>query len=149
MEVTLDDIKVVLMAIMRLNDGKTFVEADHAPLPQSEGEIGFRDKSGHFKLRLDELPRLHKHFDALYINQLQIYGRTIEQQRQQKLDEQIQKEHEEAKFKANQKSEKMAAKYRAKQIAEIESAVASQSEESNSQLAHVKMLSMQKAASDL
>jgi len=38
------------------------------------------------------LPKLHKYFNALYVNQLQIYGRLQEQQRKQKLDQQIQKE---------------------------------------------------------
>lgn len=98
---------------------------------------------------MEELPKLHKHFDALYINQLQIYGRMIEQQRQQKLDEQIQKELDDANFKANEKSEKMAARYRAKHVADIQHESVSHSEESNSHLAHVKLLSLQKAASDL
>lgn len=71
MEVNLEDVRVLLMAVMKLNDGKTFVDTAEAPLPQSEGEVGFRDqKSGLFFLRTDELPRLHKHFNALYINQL-------------------------------------------------------------------------------
>ena len=59
MEVNLEDIRVMLMAIMRLNDGKTFIESEHAPLPLSEGEIGFRDeKSGRMFLRNDELPKI-------------------------------------------------------------------------------------------
>jgi len=33
MEVHLEDIRVILMAILRLNDGKTFVESEEAPLP--------------------------------------------------------------------------------------------------------------------
>lgn len=58
-----------MMAILKLNDGKTFVENENAPLPQSEGEIGFRDeKSGLILLRYDELPKVHKNFNALYIN---------------------------------------------------------------------------------
>lgn len=69
MEVDIKDIRVLLMAVMRLNDGKTFVDSAEAPLPQSEGELGFRDqKTGAFALRTDELPRLHKHFNALYVN---------------------------------------------------------------------------------
>lgn len=69
MQVSLQDLKVMLMMISRLNDGKTFIESEQAPLPQSEGEIGFRDsKTGDLNFRIDELPRLHKHFDALYIN---------------------------------------------------------------------------------
>ena len=33
LEVTLDDLKIILMAILRLNDGSTFVETEKAPLP--------------------------------------------------------------------------------------------------------------------
>lgn len=59
MEVNLEDVRVMLMAITRLNDGKTFIENELAPLPQSEGEIGFRDeKSGLIFLRNDELPKI-------------------------------------------------------------------------------------------
>ena len=58
-EVNLADVKGILMAILKINDGKTFVETDNAPLPQSEGEIGFRDeKSGLINLRYDELPKI-------------------------------------------------------------------------------------------
>lgn len=122
MEVNLEDVRVMLMAIMRLNDGKTFIENEHAPLPQSEGEIGFRDeKSGLMFLRNDELPKIQKHFNALYINQMQIYGRLIEQQRKLRIEEKIQRELEEANPKITNKSKDLAAKYRAKQLAEINS----------------------------
>ena len=50
--------KTVLMAILKYNDGKRFVEASKAPLPQSEGEIGFRkpnEPTGKFMLRFEEL----------------------------------------------------------------------------------------------
>lgn len=36
------DLRTVTMAILRLNDGKRFMAAQDAPMPQSEGEIGFR-----------------------------------------------------------------------------------------------------------
>ena len=54
------------MAILRINDGKHFVRSEDAPLPQSEGEIGFRrppGPDGEFLLRLEELPRIQKTFD--------------------------------------------------------------------------------------
>ena len=41
-EVTPFDLKTVVMAILRVNDGKHFFNASEAPIPQSEGEIGFR-----------------------------------------------------------------------------------------------------------
>ena len=60
-EVTLYDMKTALMAILKYNDGKRFVEASKAPLPQSEGEIGFRklnEPTGKFMLRYEELGML-------------------------------------------------------------------------------------------
>ena len=60
------DLKTIVMAILRINDGKHFVRGEDAPLPQSEGEIGFRrppGPDGEFLLRLEELPRIQKTFD--------------------------------------------------------------------------------------
>ena len=109
------------MAILKYNDGNTFADAEKAPLPQSEGEIGFRDeKSGVLILRYDELAKLQKHFNSLYINQLQIQGRLMEQQKQQKIAEKMQKNIEDANPKLTQKSNEYAAKYRAKQLAVAE-----------------------------
>ena len=57
-EVTLYDMKTILMAILKYNDGKRFIEGSKAPLPQSEGEIGFRkpnEPTGKFMLRYEEL----------------------------------------------------------------------------------------------
>lgn len=65
-------------------------------------------------MRTEELPRLHKHFNALYINQIQIYGIQIEKQRQQKIEEKIKKELDDANPKLASKSAALAAKYRAK-----------------------------------
>ena len=55
---TLYDLKTILMAILKYNDGKRFVESSEAPIPQSEGEIGFRkpnESTGKFMLRYEEL----------------------------------------------------------------------------------------------
>ena len=68
--VCLPDVKVILMAVLKLNDGKKFMEGKDAPLPQSEGEIGFRKDDDVFSLRYEELSRLQKHFNVLYLNQL-------------------------------------------------------------------------------
>ena len=43
-EISIADLRVILMAILKYNDGKTFADSEHSPLPQSEGEIGFRDE---------------------------------------------------------------------------------------------------------
>ena len=50
---------------------------------------------------------------------MQIYGRLMEQQRKQKIDEKIQRELDEANPKITNKSKDLAAKYRAKQLADI------------------------------
>ena len=55
------DLKTVVMAILRINDGKHFFNASETPIPQSEGEIGFRRPQapqGDFYLRYEELPQL-------------------------------------------------------------------------------------------
>ena len=60
-DVKLLDVKTILMGILRLNDGKRFFDASEAPLPSSEGEIGFRkpnEPSGRFMLRYEELTHL-------------------------------------------------------------------------------------------
>lgn len=56
--ITLFDLRTILMAILRYNDGKRFVDAIDAPMPQSEGEIGFRKPdlpNGKFMVRYEEL----------------------------------------------------------------------------------------------
>ena len=40
--VSINDVKTILMAILRYNDGRRFMDAADAPMPQSEGETGFR-----------------------------------------------------------------------------------------------------------
>ena len=56
-EIMPQDLKAILMAILRLNDGKFFVNASEAPLLQSENEVGFK-RDGQFMLRYEELPAM-------------------------------------------------------------------------------------------
>jgi len=61
------------MAILKINDGKHFFNASEVPIPQSEGEIGFRRPAGPdgvFLLRFEELPQIQKTFDQFYTNRL-------------------------------------------------------------------------------
>jgi len=54
------------MAILRINDGKHFFNASESPMPQSEGEVGFRrpqTPDGSFFLRYEELPQIQKNFE--------------------------------------------------------------------------------------
>ena len=63
------------MAILRINDGKHFFPASDSPLPQSEGEIGFRrpaEPNGAFMLRYEELAHVQKTFELFYTNRLQL-----------------------------------------------------------------------------
>ena len=79
--VTVNDLKTILMAILRYNDGRRFMDASEAPLPQSEGETGFRkpdDPSGKFMLRYEELSGLRLHFESFYLTRLQLIGIKIE-----------------------------------------------------------------------
>ena len=88
------------MAILKFNDGKRFVEASKAPLPQSEIEVGFRkdnDQGGLFMLRYDELANLQKRFNPFYLTRLQLLGVKIEAQKAQKAQEMQLKINEEAK----------------------------------------------------
>ena len=84
-QVSMQDLKTLIMAILRLNDGKRFADADEAPLPQSENEIGFRragddeNEQGRFMIRYEEIPHLQRHFEPLYTNRLQLAGVKIEQ----------------------------------------------------------------------
>ncbi len=41
-EILPNDLKTLIMAILRINDGKRFYESPESPLLQSEDEIGFR-----------------------------------------------------------------------------------------------------------
>ena len=80
----MQDLKTLIMAILRLNDGKRFLDADEAPLPQSENEIGFRKvednskENGRFMIRYEEISHIQRHFEPLYTNRLQLVGLKIE-----------------------------------------------------------------------
>ena len=55
-EVSVNDLKTVIMAILRMNDGKNVLPSAEAPIQQSENEIGFRTEDGTYWLRLEEFP---------------------------------------------------------------------------------------------
>jgi hypothetical protein len=62
-EILPNDLKTLIMAILRINDGKHFFESSESPIMQSEDEIGFRiaegeDNVGQFCLRYEELPMI-------------------------------------------------------------------------------------------
>jgi len=62
-----------MMAILRYNDGKRYVDAVDAPMLQTEDEIGFRKPNlpnGKFMLRYEELPLIRQQFDTFYLTRL-------------------------------------------------------------------------------
>ena len=115
-EVPPNDLKAVIMAILRLNDGRNVVAASDAPLQQSENEVGFRAQDGTYCLRSEELPQLHKTFELFYTNRLQLQGQRLEQQKLVKQQIEAQRQIEEAKPVLSSKTDEFAARYRAKQI---------------------------------
>ena len=83
-DVKLNDVKTILMGILRLNDGKRYTDTSEAPIPSSEGEIGFRkpnDPSGRFMLRYEELTNLRSHFEPFYLTRIQLMGQKMEMQK--------------------------------------------------------------------
>ena len=116
-EVSPADLKTVVMAVLRINDGKHFFNQVDTPIPQSEIEVGFRRPEGPegvFYLRYEELPSVHKMFELFYTNRLNLMGLKIEAQKQLKLQIEAQKQMEEAKPQLSSKTDEFAARYRAK-----------------------------------
>ena len=90
-----------MLAILRLNDGKRFLDSEKAPLMQSENECGFRRQNGRFGFRYDELAPLQKHFNPLYLNRLQLLGQKIEAMKAERVIKEEIKKIELAKPKLN------------------------------------------------
>lgn len=79
-EVTLDDCKVVIMSVLRMHNPKRILDVEY-----EEGmEVGFYNEQGKFCLRIEEIPRLQKYFNLLFLNRLQFIGKVIEQKNIQK-----------------------------------------------------------------
>jgi len=81
--VRLGDVRTMCMAVLRFNDGKRFMDAEEAPLLQSEADIGFRrvtkaDPAGRYMLRYEELVQVWHQFEPFYTNRLQLLGTKIE-----------------------------------------------------------------------
>ena len=75
------------MAILKLNDGKHFFDSAEVPMPQSEGEVGFRRPEGPkgvFYLRYEELVHIQKNFDVFSTNRIQLLGMRTEANKQLK-----------------------------------------------------------------
>jgi len=62
-----DDLRVFMMVILRLNDGKSI---ENEPSKKKE-LFGYVNSEGKFVIRLNEVGSIHKHFEPLYSNNLQ------------------------------------------------------------------------------
>ena len=97
------------MAILRINDGKSFQEGQQV----HKDRVGFRDDQDNYFIRYEELPKIWKHFDCLNVNHMQFQGKVIESIKAEKVARQIKNETTVV-MPVSQKTQEMAAKYRAK-----------------------------------
>lgn len=68
--ICLGDLQVVIMAILRLNDGHHFIEPEEEPAP-AQVTFGVRGDKGQLQLRYDEVQKIQKDFQPYYMNHLQ------------------------------------------------------------------------------
>ena len=68
-----------MMAILRLNDGKHFL--NHPSEAKIEKLYGSINQEGILVFHIDEVLTVKKHFEPLYANHLQFIGRVIEAQK--------------------------------------------------------------------
>ena len=103
------DLKIFLMAVLRLNDGKHFVTSD-APDPSKYGFVG---ESGALNFSMEQCRTIKKVFEPLYANHLQFMGKIIEAQKEQKIIY-AELQARENKFQISHKTEQLAEKHRQK-----------------------------------
>jgi len=75
--VLIEDMKVFMIAILRLNDGK-IMTLEKPQEKQEEKLIGFINEDNKMQISVDESEYVRKHFDLLYTNHLQFIGKVIE-----------------------------------------------------------------------
>lgn len=81
--IKLQDLKVLLLAVLRLNDGKhfSFVESPPKRADRVYGQV----QDGVYVMNQDDMKTIKKAFEPLYANHLQFMGKVIEAQKQQKV----------------------------------------------------------------
>ena len=113
-EVALEDIKVVVMAILRMSDHKRIGQQSEVAQTQQEHDdpnaFGFYNEKDLFCLRSEDLPKIHRKFNIFYLNRLQHIGKLLEMQKAQKASQQ----QYNYKPQLNENSSHIAAKYRQK-----------------------------------
>jgi len=72
-EVSVDDIEVLTMGVLRLVDKKR-VGTEHDI--QENQDIGFFNSEGQFCLKPEDIPAVHKHFDLLFLNRVHHLGKV-------------------------------------------------------------------------
>ena len=73
-EVNLEDVKVVIMSILRMNDhkriGVSSEEAQTEHQRHDPRDFGFYNNKDKFCLRIEDISKIQKHFNLLYLNRL-------------------------------------------------------------------------------
>jgi len=75
--VLIEDLKVMITAILRLNDGKIFALEKTADRKEDK-LLGFINEENKLQVGVEESEYVRKHFDLLYTNHLQFMGKVIE-----------------------------------------------------------------------
>lgn len=84
-EVALEDVKVILNCILRVNYHKRIGEEPKEQV--NDQEIGFYNEKNQFCLRIVDIPKVQKHFNLLYLNRLQFMGKVMEMQKQSRMNQ--------------------------------------------------------------
>ena len=77
-EISLDNVKVLIMAILRMNDHKRIGVSEPEDAEEQESEIGWYNEKGQICLRPEDLPKIQKHYELLYLNRLHYLGKIVE-----------------------------------------------------------------------
>ena len=82
-KVRLADLRVFLLAVLRLNDGKHFKPG--ACPEKRDRQYGSINDDGHLEFYQDECKVIKKVFEPLYSNHLQFKGKVLQEQKAMKV----------------------------------------------------------------
>ena len=77
-EVNVEDVRIVTMVINRMTDDKRIGVEGFAE------DIGFFNENDQFCLRMEDVPKMQKHYELLYLNRLHHIGKILEHSKAQK-----------------------------------------------------------------
>ena len=78
-EVKLEDVRVVIMGILRMSGHKRIGVEKPEEAPEVATDMGFYNDYDQFCLTMEDIPRLQKHFELLFLNRIHYLGKMIEQ----------------------------------------------------------------------